>query len=283
MGEEPLSEASKTGRAARDLSAVKSLTVGAGSRSGKGRRAHGPGPRGNTGQWGLRSPPVSLTATRGAIIVEVRGLMQGRTSLKELPTVMSGKGPRFVRHSGIGMRLSNDQTADLLVTEAPNRNATILLAGDHFAVGSPHGTGAMGLMACGIKAVIAPSFAPEFPGSCLTFGLLPVTLPEEVIEELAEGMAANPEEKVTIDLEEQVIEFAGLEPISFSSETRAREKLLQGLSDLDEMLQLRENVSAFRNQDRTRRPWVYKLQNRDEGPPPTTPPGEGIEGEGQGV
>lgn len=207
--------------------------------------------------------------------------------MKELPTVTRGKGPRFVRHSGIGMRLTSDQTPDLLVTEAPNRNATILIAGDHYAVGSPHGTGAMGLMACGIRAVIAPSFAPEFYGNCLTFGILPVTLPEEVIEELAEGMATNPEENLTIDLEQQVIEFAGLdaglEPISFSAEARARAKLLQGLSDLDEMHQQRENVSAFRNEDRNRRPWVYKLRNRDENPPPTTPPGEGIKGGGAGV
>ena len=203
--------------------------------------------------------------------------------MKELPTVTKGQGPRFVRHSGIALRLSSDETPDVLATEAPNRNATILLAGEHFAAGSPHRSGAMGLMACGIRAVIAPTYAPEFYSSCLTFGILPVALPEAIIEGLAERIVSNPEEELTVDLEQRVIEVAGAAPVSFSVEERVSEKLLQGLSDLDEMLQQREHVSTFRNHDRARRPWVYKLQNRDEDPQPTTAPAKGIDGSGDGI
>jgi len=59
-----------------------------------------------------------------------------------------------------------------------------------------------------------------------------------------------------------------MEPASFSIDARARDKLLQGMSDLDEMLEHSENVVAFRNHDRNRRPWIYDL--RDEAPLPAT-------------
>ena len=109
--------------------------------------------------------------------------------------------------------------------------------------------------------------------------MLPVTLGEEVIKKIAEEVVSNPGLEMTVDLKNQVIEVPGMEPVSFSIDDRARNKLLQGLSDLDEIRQHSENVVAFRNHDRNRRPWVYDW--RDEAPLPETLTSQGSDSGGR--
>ena len=177
--------------------------------------------------------------------------------MKELPVVSRGSGPRFVRHTGIVAPLLPDGSVspDSVFDQEVYRDASILLAGEDFG-GAPESE-VFRLMACGIRSVIAPGFGPEFYSECLTFGMLPVTLGEEVIEKIADRVVSNPGVEMTVDLEGQVIEVPGMEPISFSIDARASNKLLQGVSNLDEMLQHSENVVTFRDHDRNRRPWIY--------------------------
>ena len=186
--------------------------------------------------------------------------------MRTLPVVVAGSGPRFVRHTGIVAPLLPDgsENPDFVLDQEPYRDASILLAGENFGTGSAPESEVFRLMAYGIRSVIAPGFGPEFYSSCLTFGMLPVTLSEEVIEKITDRVVSNPGVEMTVDLEGQVIEVSGMEPVSFSLDDRARNKLLQGLSDLDEMRQHSENVVAFRNHDRNRRPWIY--DRRDEVP-----------------
>ncbi len=190
--------------------------------------------------------------------------------MRKLPVVAGGSGPRFVRHTGIAAPLLSDgsENPDFVLDQEPYRDASILLAGENFGAGGSSEAEVFRLMAYGIRSVIAPGFGPEFYSNCLTFGMLPVTLSEEVIEKLAEGVVSNPGVEMTVDLEGQVIEVSGMDPVSFSIDARARNKLLEGLSDLDEMRQHSENVVAFRNHDRNSRPWVYNW--RDEVPLPAT-------------
>ena len=187
--------------------------------------------------------------------------------MRKLPVVAAGSGPRFVRHTGIEALLPRDasENLDSVLDQEPYRDASILLAGENFGTGRAPESEVFRLMAYGIRSVIASSFEPAFHSKCLTFGMLPVTLGEEVIEKIAEGVVSNPGVEITVDLEGQVIEVPGMEPVSFSIDARASNKLLEGVSDLDEMLQHSENVVAFRSHDRDRRPWIYNL--RDEVPP----------------
>ena len=96
-----------------------------------------------------------------------------------------------------------------------------------------------------------------FYTNCFAFGMLPVTLGQEVIEEMAGRVVSNPGVEMTVDLERNLIECPGMEPISFSIDSRMRNKLLLSLNDLDEMLQHSEGARALRNEDRNRRPWIY--------------------------
>ena len=190
--------------------------------------------------------------------------------MRKLPVVAAGSGPRFVWHTGIAAPLLPDasEDPDFVLDQEPYREASILLAGGNFGTGSAPESEVFRLMAYGIRSVIAPGFGPEFYSNCLTYGMLPVTLSEEVIEKIADRVVSSPGVEMTVDLENQVIEVPGMEPVSFSIDDRARNKLLQGMNDLDEMRQHSENVVAFRNHDRNRRPWIYNW--RDEVPLPAT-------------
>ena len=199
----------------------------------------------------------------------------------KLPMVSGGSGPRFVRHTGTAAPLLPDgsEDGDFVLDQEPYRDASILLSGGSFGTGRAPESEVFRLMAYGIRSVIAPGFGQAFYSSCLTFGMLPVTLGEEVIEEIADRIESNPGVEMTVDLEGQVIEVPGMEPMSFSMDDRARTKLLQGLNDLDEMVEHIENVVAFRSHDRDRRPWIYHW--RDEDPPPETPTSQGSKSGGR--
>jgi 3-isopropylmalate dehydratase small subunit len=57
----------------------------------------------------------------------------------------------------------------------------------------------------GFRAIIAPSFADIFFNNCFKNGLLPIVLPESVVAQLFDEVAAFPGYQLTIDLERQVI------------------------------------------------------------------------------
>jgi 3-isopropylmalate/(R)-2-methylmalate dehydratase small subunit len=108
-----------------------------------------------------------------------------------------------------------------------------------------------------MRAIIAPSFGPVFHDDCFDYGLLPVTLAEEVVLRLADAVSANPEVEMTVDLVSQLVERPGLEPIPFQIDARRRMGLLTGSTNLEERLQHSDSAAAMRSRDLRARPWIY--------------------------
>ena len=76
---------------------------------------------------------------------------------------------------------------------------------------------------------------------------------------MTDWAASNPGVEMMVDLERNVIEAPGLQPISFSMDARIRDKLLTGsVDELDEMLQHSEGATELRSEDRNTRPWIYQ-------------------------
>ena len=71
-------------------------------------------------------------------------------------------------------------------------NATILLAGRNFGSGSSREHAPWALDDYGFRAVIAPSYADIFYSNCFKNGILPVTLPEEVVNDLMARATERP-------------------------------------------------------------------------------------------
>jgi 3-isopropylmalate/(R)-2-methylmalate dehydratase small subunit len=101
----------------------------------------------------------------------------------------------------------DDGTPDpeFVLNREPYSNAPILLSGRNFGCGSSREHAAWALENFGIRAVVAPSFADIFQSNCYQNGLLPVTLPEDEVQLLMERAGADPEYRITIDLEQLVL------------------------------------------------------------------------------
>ena len=163
------------------------------------------------------------------------------------------------RHCFEGLRYRPDGTEnpEFVLNQTPYRNASILIAGENFGLGSLQAFAVMRLVGCGIRTVIAPSFGPVFFEDCFVYGLLPVTLGPEGIATLVRAITVDPAEPLTIDLEREVIEHPRMTPMLFALNPRLRNNLLSGRDDLEEVLKHRGEAERFEQENRKRRPWLY--------------------------
>ena len=164
------------------------------------------------------------------------------------------------QHAFEGLRYLPDGTenAEFILNQDPYRDASILIAGPNFGIGSMQAFAVTRLMACGVRTVIAPSFGPVFFEDCFIYGLLPVALSTDTISTIVTAIAANPRVPMTVDLERQVIERAGMKTIAFTMNPRLRANLLRGVDDLDAIKKHERDAESFQNENRRRRPWMYE-------------------------
>jgi 3-isopropylmalate/(R)-2-methylmalate dehydratase small subunit len=112
-------------------------------------------------------------------------------------------------------------------------------------------------MSTGVRAILSPGFEARFYQRCISSGVLALPLAEDTVDALGEYVASRPNAELTIDLDKQVIERPEAEAIAFEVEPRIRQKLLAGLTDMEEMLRHVGSTAALRHDDRKRRPWLY--------------------------
>lgn len=125
----------------------------------------------------------------------------------------------------------------------------LLLAGRNFGCGSSREHAVWAMTEFGIEAIIAPSFAPIFKANCLRNGLLPVELPEEVVQSLQWKM-------VRIDLPAQTV-TAGDRQWQFDIDPEAKQMLLEGLDAIDLTRKSQPEIERWLARDRIERPWIY--------------------------
>ena len=106
--------------------------------------------------------------------------------------------------------------------------------------------------------MIAPSYGDIFYNNCFQNGLLPVTLPIEDVEQLADEMRASPgNARITVDLEKcEVVSPTG-RVISFKVDGRRQHALLNGLDDIAQTMTHKAEVEAWQADDQGARPWVW--------------------------
>ena len=151
-----------------------------------------------------------------------------------------------VERTGFGAGLfSQWRESGDFVLDAPERaGASVLVAGANFGTGSSREHAVWALQDHGFRAVISPRFADIFRSNALKGGLLPVVLPEDVVEALMVATEADPTVQVTVDLEAREVRCGDLvEPFELDDHTRWR--LLNGLDDIGLTLQHADDVSAF--------------------------------------
>ena len=144
---------------------------------------------------------------------------------------------------------------DFVLNRDPFRKAEILIALDNFGCGSSREHAPWALADVGIRCVIAPSFADIFYNNCFKNGLLPVTLPREVCEQLMQDTELGSNARVTVDLERQVVVRANGEEIPFQVDEGRRKALLNGLDEIAETLTRDTGITRFETGRAAREPW----------------------------
>jgi 3-isopropylmalate/(R)-2-methylmalate dehydratase small subunit len=96
----------------------------------------------------------------------------------------------------------------------------------------------------GIRAVIAPSFSDIFYNNCLKGGLLPIRLPEPLVDRWLDAAVEQPGLQATVDLESCTVTFNG-ETQRFDIDPESRHRLLDGLDDISLTLQRSDDITAF--------------------------------------
>jgi 3-isopropylmalate/(R)-2-methylmalate dehydratase small subunit len=170
---------------------------------------------------------------------------------------------RLPRSPELGRVLFYDLRRDGQGNERPDfplnqpiwRDAKILLAERNFGGGSSREAAVYALYEAGIRCVIAPSFGDIFAQNSVKNALLPAMVSEADVAELAAAIAADPEQPVTIDLEQQTIS-RGNRSFAFSIDPVSRNQLLNGWDDIDLTESHRNRIEAFKAADRERRPWA---------------------------
>jgi 3-isopropylmalate/(R)-2-methylmalate dehydratase small subunit len=146
-----------------------------------------------------------------------------------------------IERTGYGEFLFHDWRQDpaFELNRPEYAGATILVAGRNFGCGSSREHAAWALQDHGFQVVVAPSFGDIFAANAAQIGLATIALPEEEVQ----GLTAAGE--LTVDLEAQTITVPGNGPIAFEFDPFRRQKLLNGLDDIDLTLQHEHEIAAF--------------------------------------
>lgn len=149
-----------------------------------------------------------------------------------------------------GWRYLADGTPDpgFVLNQPRYANAAILLGGANFGCGSSREHAVWALHDFGIRAVIAPSFAPIFRGNCVRGGIIPVVLNDATIAQLGE--------RIDINLMAQTVR-SGDVIAEFSIDAAAKAMLAEGLDAIELTLKHAEAIERFLAADRQHRPWIY--------------------------
>jgi 3-isopropylmalate/(R)-2-methylmalate dehydratase small subunit len=144
-----------------------------------------------------------------------------------------------------------------VLNREPFREAPILLAAQNFGCGSSRESAVWSLRALGIRCVIATSFGDIFFGNCFQNGVLPIVLDEAVLESLAQEAADGA--PLEVDLRTCIVWSPRGSRIPFRVTPLRQRQLLAGLNEFDAGLLRREEIKAFQQADRVRRPWIYEV------------------------
>jgi 3-isopropylmalate/(R)-2-methylmalate dehydratase small subunit len=172
---------------------------------------------------------------------------------------------KTIQRAGLGkalfdeMRYRDDRSEnpDFILNKPAYRQAKILVAGANFGCGSSREHAPWALLDFGIRCIIASSFADIFYNNCFKNGMLPITLPPAVVDELMEDARKGANARLTIDLAAQTITRPDGAVVKFEIDPFRKHCLLNGLDDVGLTLQKVPAIAGFEEKNRLTQPWLW--------------------------
>ena len=153
-----------------------------------------------------------------------------------------------VSRTGFGEGLFSEwrEGSDFVLNQARYDGASILVAGPNFGTGSSREHAVWALQDYGFEAVVSPRFGDIFRNNSLKMGLVPVTLPHEIVERLQVALDEDPAIELVVDVEARRFAAPALgidEPFELDDFTQHR--LLEGLDDVGITLTHDAEIGAY--------------------------------------
>ncbi len=125
----------------------------------------------------------------------------------------------------------------------PEYSGEILVAGKNFGCGSSREHAAWSIRDYGFRVVVSSFYADIFKNNALNNGLIPVKVSEEFLQKI---FRLDKHATLTVNLEGQTITIdKNAERESFEINDYKKTCLLNGYDDIDYLLSIREEITAF--------------------------------------
>jgi len=164
-----------------------------------------------------------------------------------------------VERTGFGEGLFSEwrESSDFVLNQEQFDGAQILVTGPNFGIGSSREHAPWALEDYGFRAVISSRFADIFRNNCLKIGLLPVTLPVDVVTRIMRTIEDDPSVEIVIDVVDRRVAVPAIdldEP--FQLEDFHHYRLLEGLDDIGITLQHDPAITSYESR---RSPWLPQV------------------------
>ncbi len=171
---------------------------------------------------------------------------------------------KTIQRSGLGknlfdeMRYTQDgqEIPDFVLNQPAYRKTEILIAGDNFGCGSSREHAPWALLDFGIRCVISTSFADIFYNNCFKNGILPIVMPQEVVDVLMADARKGANARVTVDLPSQTVTTSDGQSFPFDVDPHRKHCLLNGLDDIGLTLEKAASIDSYEKSLATLRPWA---------------------------
>jgi 3-isopropylmalate/(R)-2-methylmalate dehydratase small subunit len=154
-------------------------------------------------------------------------------------TVRTGLG----QHAFSDWRRRSDGSADpeFALNKPENAGRSILLAGRNFGCGSSREHAPWALLDAGLQAVVSSQVADIFRANALKNGLVPVVLPEDVVQALMQ----RPDDELEIDIAAGELRTPSGDVHRFALDAFARTCLLEGVDELGYLLARDADITRY--------------------------------------
>jgi 3-isopropylmalate/(R)-2-methylmalate dehydratase small subunit len=165
-----------------------------------------------------------------------------------------------VERTGFGVGLFSawrESDPDFVLNRPEYGEASILVTGPNFGIGSSREHAVWALTDHGFRAVVSPRFGDIFRNNATKSGLVPVVVSPEFSEALLRAVERDPKLEITIDVAERKISApaVGLGQ-EFPLDAFTQHRLLEGLDDVGLTLRHADKIAAFES----RRPdWMPSI------------------------
>jgi len=132
-----------------------------------------------------------------------------------------------------------------------------LVTGDNFGCGSSREHAPWALAGFGFRVIVATSYADIFFNNCFKNGILPLIFSAAERDQLAAEIESNPGVAFDLDLEAQTLKTPAGLSFKFDVDGFRKQRLFEGLDDIDYSLTLMDKITAFEDKQATELPWLW--------------------------